>query len=59
LREREHAGFFKSVGLTPFLTYRFNRRLEQRRATILDRLIAAYCTTQTITYRQLVAELSP
>jgi transposase-like protein len=40
-------------------SYRFNRRFEQRRATIFDRLVTACCTTQTITYRQLVAELSP
>jgi len=39
-------------------SYRFNRRFKDRRATIFDRLVTACCTTQTITYRQLVAELN-
>ena len=36
-------------------SYRFNRRFKTRRATIFDRLVTACCTTQTITYQQLVA----
>lgn len=39
-------------------SYRFNRRFKQRRATIFDRLVTACCATQTITYRELVADLS-
>ena len=39
-------------------SYRFNRRFKERRATIFDRLVTACCTTQAVTYRQLVAELS-
>ena len=39
-------------------SYRFNRRFKQRRATIFDRLVTACCSTQTITYRQLVADLN-
>jgi len=38
--------------------YRFNRRFAQRRATIFDRLVKACCATPTITYRQLVADLT-
>ena len=38
-------------------SYRFNRQFKHRRATIFDRLVAACCSTQTITYRQLVAKL--
>jgi transposase-like protein len=36
-------------------SYRFNRRFKVRRDTIFDRLVTACCTTQTITYQQLVA----
>lgn len=39
-------------------SYRFNRRFKQRRATIFDRLVTACCSTPTITYRQLVADLN-
>lgn len=39
-------------------SFRFNRRFKQRRDTIFDRLVTACCTTTTITYHQLVAELS-
>jgi transposase-like protein len=39
-------------------SYRFNRRFQQRRVTIFDRLITACCATEAVTYRQLVAELS-
>ena len=39
-------------------SYRFNRRFEQRRATIFDRLVTACCRTQTITYQHLVADLN-
>ena len=39
-------------------SYRFNRRFKDRRATIFDRLITACCTTQTVTYSQLVADLN-
>jgi len=39
-------------------SFRFNRRFMERRKTIFDRLINACCSTQTITYRQLVAELN-
>ena len=39
-------------------SYRFNRRFKDRRATIFDRLVTACCTTETVTYRQLVADLS-
>jgi transposase-like protein len=35
--------------------YRFNRRFKARRDTIFDRLVTACCTTQTITYQQLVS----
>jgi transposase-like protein len=37
--------------------YRFNRRFKRRRETIFDRLITACCSTQTVTYHQLVADL--
>jgi transposase-like protein len=36
-------------------SYRFNRRFKSRRDTIFDRLVTACCTTQTITYQQLVS----
>jgi transposase-like protein len=36
-------------------SYRFNRRFKGRRDTIFDRLVTACCTTQTITYQQLVS----
>ena len=39
-------------------SYRFNRRFEHRRKTIFDRLVTACCSTHTITYKQLVAELN-
>jgi hypothetical protein len=39
-------------------SYRFNRRFKHRRKTIFDRLVTACCTTQAITYRQLVADLN-
>ena len=39
-------------------SYRFNRRFKARRATIFDRLVTACCTTQTITYQQLVSALN-
>jgi hypothetical protein len=35
-------------------SYRFNRRFKTRRDIIFDRLVTACCTTQTITYQQLV-----
>lgn len=38
--------------------YRFNRRFKQRRDTIFDRLVTACCSTQTVTYQQLVSALS-
>ena len=38
--------------------FRFNRRFEHRRRTIFDRLLNACCSTETITYRQLVADLN-
>jgi hypothetical protein len=38
--------------------YPFNRRFKDRRVTIFDRLLTACCTTQTVTYRQLLAELN-
>jgi transposase-like protein/transcription elongation factor Elf1 len=38
--------------------YRFNRRFDERRKTIFDRLITAGCNTKAITYNQLVAELN-
>jgi len=39
-------------------SYRFNRRFKHRRTTIFDRLVTACCTTHTVTYRQLVADLN-
>jgi transposase-like protein len=39
-------------------SYRFNRRFRQRRVTIFDRLVTASCSTEAVTYRQLVADLS-
>jgi transposase-like protein len=39
-------------------SYRFNRRFTHRRTTIFDRLVTTCCTTQAVTYRQLVADLS-
>ena len=39
-------------------SYRFNRRFKHRRDTIFDRLVTACCTTQTVTYRQLVSALN-
>jgi transposase-like protein len=39
-------------------SFRFNRRFMERRKSIFDRLINACCSTETITYRQLVADLS-
>jgi len=39
-------------------SYRFNRRFKQRRDTIFDRLVTACCSTQTITYKQLVYALT-
>ena len=39
-------------------SYRFNRRFKKRRDTIFDRLVTACCNTKTVTYSQLVAELS-
>ena len=36
--------------------YRYNRRFKDRRKTIFDRLVAACCSTNSITYKQLVAE---
>jgi len=39
-------------------SFRFNRRFEQRRKTIFDRLLNACCCTETITYKQLVAEVN-
>jgi hypothetical protein len=38
--------------------FRFNRRFKYRRKTIFDRLINACCLTQTIIYRQLVADVN-
>jgi len=38
--------------------FRFNRRVEQRRRIIFDRLLNACCKTQTITYKQLAANLN-
>jgi len=39
-------------------SFRFNRRFKQRRKTIFDRLVKACCSTQTVTYKELVAELN-
>ena len=39
-------------------SYRFNRRFKHRRDTIFERLVTACCTTQTVTYRQLVSALN-
>jgi transposase-like protein len=39
-------------------SYRFNRRFQERRVTIFDRLVTACCVTEAVTYRQLVADLS-
>jgi transposase-like protein len=39
-------------------SFRFNRRFRQRRKTIFDRLVKACCSTQTVTYKELVAELN-
>ena len=39
-------------------SYRFNRRFKACRATIFDRLVTACCTTQTVTYQQLVSALN-
>jgi transposase-like protein len=38
--------------------YRFNRRFKGRRDTIFDRLVTACCSTQTVTYQQLVSAQS-
>lgn len=39
-------------------SYRFNRRFKHRRDTIFDRLVTACCTTQTVTYQQLISALN-
>lgn len=36
--------------------YRYNRRFKERRETIFERLLTACCSTNSITYRQLVTE---